>query len=132
IGIANRMTVAEKPLVIGGVPVVLRDCKKNSDLYEVRLSVTPDATNNWIRLQQAMQGKLQWLDAAGHPLDRRGSGSRPAGGDIEITASFARGQRGDGNQVGEPTKLVWDVPTETRDLTVPIEFKDLDMRLFGE
>jgi hypothetical protein len=31
----------------------------------------------------------------------------------------------DNNDKAKPTKLVWVVPTETRDVTVPFELKDL-------
>jgi hypothetical protein len=39
---------------------------------------------------------------------------------------FLRG-RADDVKAGPPVKLIWDVPVETREVKVPVEFKGLSL-----
>jgi hypothetical protein len=44
-----------------------------------------------------------------------------------MTLHFQRRTWRDGEDLGEPAKLVWDVPVESQTVTVPFEFKDLPL-----
>jgi hypothetical protein len=80
---------------------------------------------------QLMQKPPIWLvDANGREFPYHGysgnGGSR--GQKVELTLRFARPNRGgDEDAVGKPVKLVWEVATGTRQLTVPFEFKNLPL-----
>ena len=64
-------------------------------------------------------------DADGNPLARRNYGTTTAGASntLDLSMVFAR----DEGQTGEPTKLVWEVPTEMAEITVPFEFRNLPL-----
>jgi hypothetical protein len=85
----------------------------------------------WARVQRAlyeMQNRLRVVDAAGQALERRGFGSRVNGDEVEITVRFAPSWRPrDRRRSGEPAKLVWQVPTATKEVEAAFEFRDLPM-----
>jgi hypothetical protein len=122
--------IKENAQIIGDMPVVLHDLKKNGDLWELRLSATPDAMGaRWAQLQQSVQSRLQIVDAQGRPLEHRGMSSRGGNGGIEFTIMFAIPVRlpAADHATTDPAKLVWEVPTGTKEISVPFEFKDIPM-----
>ena len=56
-----------------------------------------------------------------------GTSTSVAGGKLEATLNYTRGRFGNVPAPGEPVKIVWEVPTETRDVTVPFELQDLPL-----
>ena len=70
---------------------------------------------------------LRLVDASGQAFVRGGSaGGTGNGGAREYHVGFRR--QGDAGQIlGSPSKLIWDIPIETRDLIVPLELKDLPL-----
>jgi len=127
--IDNLKTVHDSAHVIGGMPVIIHEIKKNGDNWDLRLTAnagtTPDA---WNQLNQSVQNRLQILDAQGQSLDHRGMGSRGENNKIEFTLTFAASVRpNDGRSSTEPVKLIWDIPTASKQISLPFEFKDLPM-----
>jgi hypothetical protein len=75
-----------------------------------------------------MQNRLRVVDAEGQSLERRGFGSRVNGDEVEISLRFTQSVRSrDRRRSGEPAKLVWQVPTATKEVEVGFEFRDLPM-----
>lgn len=135
IEIADLLTAPEAGHVVGGINVQFKGMKKSkpddpASTYELTLSITQDALagNSWNQIQRSMQSKLKVLDADGNPLDSRGFGSSGNNNRIDFNLQFARSQDPQTGQLrGEPAKLVWEVPTETKDRKVSFEFTDLPM-----
>ena len=120
--------------LVGGSRVTFQEMTQSGDRFELKVTLTPDGNaaggggaDGMASLLQSVQTRLRILDAAGEPLDRRGMSSQGNGRETKITLHFA--PRGGPNAAGEgdPTRLVWDVPTETKDVEVPFEFADLPM-----
>jgi hypothetical protein len=122
-------SIKETAQVIGDMPVVIHDLKKNGEIWELRLSATPDALGNrWAQLQQSVQSRLQIVDAQGQPLDHRGMSSRGGTNGIEFTIMFSPSNRPNDNRAStDPKKLLWEVPTGTKEISVPFDFKDVPM-----
>jgi hypothetical protein len=51
--------------------------------------------------------------------------SRGTNEGAEITADFTPVNPPEGGRIGPPAKILWDIPTETRTLVVPFDFKEL-------
>ena len=105
----------------------------------------------WERVQQSLND-LKLIDAQGRPLVRSNLASGLANESFELNMSFTRGDLlnlggGGGGGAGrlrdgaaargaagaavdgpiDPVKLVWQVPTETKEINVPFEFKDVPL-----
>ena len=74
---------------------------------------------------ELIRKRLTVLDAEGKPLLLGSVDSRGTNDGTEVSADFNRAPQPDGSSTGPATKLIWDIPAETRDLVVPFEFKDL-------
>ena len=46
---------------------------------------------------------------------------------IDLTLDFARSNQPDGHNSGDPARLVWEVPTTSKEVSVPIDLKDLPL-----
>jgi hypothetical protein len=107
--------------------VVFKELKKTGEQYEVQLTIHRDGLSDreWNATQNPAYA-IRLLDRDGHALNANGWGSSSGGPTMTYTVNYTRtvwnGQR---STVGEPHRLVWEIPTETRDVTVPFEFKNL-------
>ncbi len=69
---------------------------------------------------------IKLLDARGRAFQNHGGGGGGGGTKWEYSFNFA--QRDDqGQALGDPAKLIWDVPVEIKEVAVPVEFKDLPL-----
>ena len=135
IEIADILNVKpQQPQVFGGVQLTVSGMTKAPEgHYDLKLSVGHDVLQqlSWGGVQQSMQTDLKVLDADGRPLSRRGMSTRGDNDRIEFTLHFNAGRRGNGGngqgETGPPAKLVWQIPTETKQRVVRFEFKDLPM-----
>lgn len=129
--LGNLSAVKDREQTVAGTRVVFRDFKKtDADTYTLRVVVAqqPDAGEAWEQLHNSLQTRLKVLDAAGQPLDPRGYGSTGRNNEVEMILTFGPSQRPeDGRKSGDPVRVVWEVPTETRDVIVPFEFTDLPL-----
>jgi hypothetical protein len=108
---------------LGGSLISFKGIHKNGELWELQLSGSTAAP-----LQQMMlQNRLQLLDAQGRPLERRGMSGQGAGNQMNFQLLFAAPLRPGSGQTGDPSKLIWDVPVETKPVPVQFEFRDLPM-----
>ena len=122
--------IKELTRVVADIPVIFHEMKKNGEIWELRLSANPQTLGpgRWNQFNQSVQTNLQLLDNAGQVLDHRGMRSRGNGNGIEFTLLFAKSVRpSDARSSGDPTKLLWEVSTGSKEINVPFEFKDLPM-----
>lgn len=132
--IADVLASKEVHWTAGDARVVVHGMTRGPDGYELQLGIgsaqpAPVGAGRgagW-QLHQSMQNRLRLLDANDQPVERRGYSSRNADDRTEFTLQFSEATHPHGRRAAEPLKLVWEVPTETREVAVPFEFKDLPM-----
>lgn len=111
------------------MPVSFDEFKKEGDAWKLHLRVNQTNFGGaaWQQFMDGVQNRLQVLDANGNVLDHRGMSTSTNNTAMDMSLDFARSNNSTGQLSGDPTRLVWEVPTKTRELTVPIEFKDLPL-----
>jgi hypothetical protein len=78
-------------------------------------------------MQNSIHTRLRVLDAAGGTWDSRGWSTTSNNNELSMEITYMRGNGPDGRPTGDPVKLEWEIPTETRDLTIPFEYTDLPL-----
>jgi len=115
--------------LVYNMEVRFEDMKKVGDAWKLHLHLNQPNFGgpDWQQFMEGVQNRMQILDADGHALDHRGMSTSANNATVDVTMDFARSNRMDGQPCGDPVRLVWEVPTKTRELTVPIEFTDLPL-----
>ena len=118
--------------VAGGVRFVIKELRRTGETWTLDLLVRPDGAPlpeaEWERLLQILPtADIKLLDGRGEVFQRTGSSTSGGPEQVEMTIEFTPRAWGHDRKLGEPSKLVWTVPTETRDVSVPFEFRDLPM-----
>ena len=113
--------------VIENNRLLIKDVKATGDTYtlNVALERVPGAAD-WN--ENSLASTLRLVDANGDSLTRRNYASQGVAEEqLSMNLIFSR-QDWNGNiSAGEPVKLVWEVPTETAEVAVPFEFRDLPL-----
>lgn len=122
--IPDILNAKEQTQLLGGSEVSFKGISKIGDNWELKL-----AANNLAPIQELMQNqnRLRLLDADGNPLDRRGMGAQGDGNRTTWKLLFGSSRRPNGQQSGDPSRLVWDIPVESKPVPVQFEFNDLPM-----
>ena len=82
----------------------------------------------WDPFRQSLVPGLRVYDAEGRPLMRTSPSTNGGDERLEITVRLAaEPAQPQNDRPGPPARLVWDIPTESRDLTATFEFTDLPM-----
>lgn len=125
----NVLALHETTRTVNGVQLTFKELKKQGDVYQlqVRLGQPSFGGAEWQQLVDGLQNRLQLQDAEGRPFDHRGMSSSGTNDSLDMTLDFARSPRPDGKTQGEASKLVWEIPLETKEVNVPIEFHDLPL-----
>ncbi len=120
--IADILTAKETTQTLGSSQITFKGISKSGENWEVNLS-----SSNPVPFQEMMQNRLQLLDAANRPLDRRGMSAQGDGNRMTFRLLFGPSRRPDGGLTGDPARLVWEVPVESKAVPVQFEFDDLPM-----
>lgn len=125
----NILTLHETTRTINGVQITFKELKKEGDVYQLHVRVGQSSFGGieWQQLAEGLQTRLQLQDADGRPFDHRGMSSSGTNDSLEMTLDFARSPRPDGKTQGDPARLMWEIPIETKEVSVPIEFHDLPL-----
>lgn len=115
---------------VAGRRLVVRSVQKNGEQYSVAVSLFRDNLSraDWEQFRSPAN-QFQVLDAGGNAFSPRGWSGGGSDAEMQYTFEFAR-QPADGDEShrpGEPDKLVWELPLESRLMTIPFEFTDLPM-----
>ena len=121
--IDNLQNAKTQTYTIGGANVVFRGCAKAGDAWELKLAIS----NNTPLLQQMLQTQMQVLDDQGRPLNRRMTSGQGDGATTTYTIQYASARMPGVSMVGDPVRLLWEVPTESKSIPVTFEFDDLPM-----
>ncbi|CAN5443709.1 hypothetical protein BH10PLA1_BH10PLA1_22430 [soil metagenome] len=97
--------------------------------YDVKLTL-PMNINPQDELSQSQIRDMSLLDAAGNALFRKSFLQTMSGRNWEVTVTFAKEGSAIGRAglvTGEPVKLVWDLPVETKEVQTPFEVKNIPL-----
>ena len=101
---------------------------KNGEQYELAATATlPDSSHpeDWSRLQSIFSARnVKLLDAKGIAWNVAGTGINGGNNSVEVTMDFSTDPHAQPT-AGEPSRLVLQIPTEYREISVPFEFADL-------
>jgi len=115
--------------LVDSIPVTIDSFTPShgSDSFELQASIPSAWSSKGAQdeMMELIRKRLTVLDAEGKPLLLGSVDSRGTNDGTEVSADFNRAPQPDGSSTGPATKLIWDIPAETRDLVVPFEFKDL-------
>jgi len=115
--------------VVAGRRFTLKEVRRQGNQYVAMLTLyragwTPNEWNYMMYPQQT----FRMVDARGVPLMRLGNGNSGGGVDqMDIDIQFQRQNWNGTENAGEPVKLLWEVPVETKEIAVPFEFRDLPL-----
>jgi hypothetical protein len=114
---------------IKGVKVTFGELAKVGEGWQLKVTAsTPEPSPAWQEIQASLVPRLRVLDAAGQPLDQHGFETDGGVDGVRLTLTFGPSHRPeDGRPSGDPVRLAWEIPTRTREVTVPFEFKDLKL-----
>lgn len=130
IEVKDLKAMKDLPQMINGTRLVFNELKKEDDQYSLRVTLPINNENpgSFQEIQNSMNQRLRLLDAKGLPMESHGvSGGDGNGTTIQFTLNFGRSMQDNGQMSGEPVRLVWEIPTKTRDIDVQFELKDLKL-----
>lgn len=127
--IADVASLKPTTRLVHHVRATFQEMKQVGEAWQLRVHVDrpPFGDPDWQQFIEGAQTRMKVLDADGNALDRRGTTTSINNATFDMTLDYARNNRPDGRLVGPPTRIEWDVPTKTREVTVPIEFHDLPL-----
>ena len=125
--INNVLNAKEQTKTIGDATYTFQSLRKNGGNVEVKVVMNhPGRANAPHAMDYSMlQQSLTLVDQQGRRWAQSGGGG--GGGDrVEYSVSFWN-QSNPNAPVGDPARLIWTIPTEFREVEVPIQFKDLPL-----
>jgi hypothetical protein len=109
--------------------ILLKEVKKNGEQYDVQITLYRDGMSqqDWNSMQNPGY-TVRLLDKEGRSLSAGSWGGGGGGDEMTYTWNFNRNTwGGEEGKVGDPQRLVWEIPLEMRESTVSFEFKDLPL-----
>jgi hypothetical protein len=125
--IPDALSAGQGTHVLGGHSVTIREIRGTENQVELRVTIPrrDGAGGAWPNVQQLGQS-VELLDARGRPLPRSGGGTSTTPQQWEFRWNFQR-QVAPGEPPEEPLRLVFEIPTESVEVSVPFEFQDLPL-----
>ena len=113
--------------LVGGRKVTLKELRRGSEEWEAVMTLGRDQlpVEQW---QKALfpGNSLKLLDGAGKSIVARGFGLGNRADEATFVFKFEKdGVRG--GAFGKPAKLVWEIPVQTVEIPVTVEFKDVTL-----
>jgi hypothetical protein len=110
-----------------GKCIIKQLTRKSTDQYQLEVLFEGRANDSMAAVAgdvSGLQRNIRLLDANDRPWQAYGGGSTSDGTHTECRLIFMR-NRGPADAPGEPAKLIWEIPLQTREMTVTVELKDL-------
>jgi hypothetical protein len=114
---------------VGGRRILIKEMKQNGSQYELHVTMYRDgmSQNDW-GMMESPYYSTRLMDKDGRQLNANGWGGGGGPNERNFQWTFSRDTFGpDNEKVGEPYRLVWEVPLETRDVKAGFEFLDLPL-----
>jgi len=117
---------------LGGVRFEMKDLVKNADHYTLRLAATM-SPENYARIQGLIYNMggggsdMKLVDENGQAYQASSKNVTQNNNTFEATIDFVPGpsRRAKQKTPGPPVKLTLKVPTETKNISIPVEFEDI-------
>ncbi|MDQ3439598.1 MAG: hypothetical protein M3478_04535 [Planctomycetota bacterium] len=127
----NPLAITNHAADVAGMSVLIKSVNKVTDdqySYEVLIRRGTRNPAEWPLLSGLlMQYPCKLLDAEGNALSPRGGSSSSAPNEVTQTMTVSRAGLAAGPKVGEPVKLVWELPSDLEQRVVPLEFRDIPL-----
>jgi hypothetical protein len=127
IEVSDPLTSPNTTVNLPGRKIVIKEVRRGAEEYEATVALIRDGLPAAQWENATFPGNaLRLVDGDGKQVVARGFG---VGGKSDESTFVFRFEKEPprGSRIGRPVKLVWEVPTETRELPVAFEFKDLPM-----
>jgi len=124
---ADPLTTKNVTKDVAGRKIVIKEVRRGAEEYEatvtfIRGDIPPE---KWE--QTVFPGNsLQLIDGDRHSLVAHGFGMGGKGDEATFVFKFEK-EPPQGSRIGKPLKLAWEIPTETKELPLLFEFKDLPL-----
>jgi len=126
--IPNILNARNVTKSIGGRRFLLKEVRKAGQAYTVQVLIYRAGWNPNELNMMYPYNNFRLVDADDTPLTRiNASNAGTTAEAIDVTLSFQRQNWAGLENAGEPAKLVWEIPIETKEIRIPFEFKDLDL-----
>jgi len=122
--IGDVMKAKDQHVSLKGMDVTLKEVTQKPEGFEMKLVVvtSPLAPPELRNIYDQVQNNLHLLDERGQELPHSGISSTPIQDGAQINLQFMSGVPG-----RTPDKMLWEVPTEFRQVVVPIHFNDVPL-----
>jgi hypothetical protein len=127
IEVADPLTSPNASRSVAGRKVVIKEVRRGAEEYEATVALVRDGLPAEQWENTTFPGNaLRLVDAEGKQVVARGFGLGGRSDESTFVFKFEK-EPPRGSRIGKPVKLVWEIPTETREVPVVMEFKDLPM-----
>jgi hypothetical protein len=127
--VPNILTVKNLTKTVAKRRMLIKEVKKNGDQYDVSMTLYRDgmAQPEWNALQNPGY-TVHLVDKEGRNLTSSGWGGGSNDNEMNYTWNFNQNVwNGQQQKLGEPHRLIWEIPIETREVNVAFEFKNLPL-----
>lgn len=128
VDVPDIMTTEPVTRKVGDLTITVHPAQRQDDRrFEVKLVVERGPNmdqQSFYNMLNQVRG-IQLLDADGNTYRYSGRNSSTSGDRAEMTARFYT--RGNNDSIGEPARLVWEIPVNVQDIDVPFTFTDLPL-----
>ncbi len=126
--IPNILTAKNVEKTVANRRLLVKEVKQAGEQYTVHVSIfrAGMSPGDWSTLSYPGNA-VRLLDKDGKALSHQGGGGGGGADEMTYTWTFGRQNWGGDDRPGEPHRLVWEIPTETREMNVGFDFKDLPM-----
>jgi hypothetical protein len=129
--VADPLGMSPATRLVDSIPVTIESLTPSQDgeSYEFLASIPAGWSSRGIQeeMSELVRKRLRVLDAKGQALTVGTADARSMGDVTQLTAEVNRTPEDGGKKAGPAAKIVWDVPTQTRSVVVPFDFKDLQI-----
>ena len=114
--------------VVAGKRFTLKEVRKQGNQYVAMITLYRAGWTQGEWNYMMYPQPFRMVDEHGVPLMRLGNGNSGGGPDqMDVDIQFQRQNWNGTENAGEPVKLLWEVPVETKEIGVPFEFRDLPL-----
>ena len=128
----NPLALKDHAAEVAGLSVLIKGVNKvTEDQYSYELVIRRGGRSpaDWqLIMGMLMQYPCKLVDAQGNALSQRSMSTNSAGDGITQTTTVSRAGFGAaGLKIGEPVKLLWELPSDLEQRVVPLEFRDIPL-----
>jgi hypothetical protein len=124
---ADPLTSKNVTKTVAGRKIIIKEVRRTPEEYEATVTFVRGEIPQAQWEQTLFPGNsLRLVDADGKIVLAKGFGLGGKGDESTFVFKFEK-EPPRGSRIGKPIKLVWEIPTETRELPLTFEFKDLPL-----